>query len=172
MRRALFTIGGLAASTTLLVVVKGVPAATPAQDLAAGSASGPEAPPASPDASGTPAAGRGKAAASKAPAPDKKAPTGTFQVTGPVVSNDYGDVQVRVTITDGKLSSVQALQMPASSARSEQLSARVARDMAAEAIREQSAADLDTVSGASSTSASYRQSLQAALDKAARGERD
>lgn len=171
MRRALIAIGGLAAGTTLLVVVKGAPASTPAQDLAAGSASVPQTRTESPEPSGTPTTDRAsKAPASKAPA--KKAPAGTFQVTGPVVSNEYGDVQVRVTITNGKLTDVQALQMPASSARSEQLSARVARDMAAEAIREQSADDLDTVSGASSTSASYRQSLQAALDKAARGERD
>ena len=133
MRRALFAIGGLAAGTTLLVVVKGAPAGTPAQELAAGSASAPQTRTESPEPSGTPAGGgAGKTKAGKAPA--KKAPTGTFQVTGPVVSNDYGDVQVRVTITNGKLTDVQALQMPASSARSEQLSARVARDMAAEAI--------------------------------------
>lgn len=169
MRRALFAIGGFAASTTLLVVVKGVPATPPAQDLAAAPAN-PETQAASPGPSDKAAGRGGKAGASKAPA--RKASTGTFQVTGPVVSNDYGDVQVRVTMTGGKLSQVQALRMPASSARSEQLSARVARDMAAEAIREQSADDLDTVSGASSTSASYRQSLQAALDRAARGERD
>lgn len=166
MRRALFAIGGLAAGTTLLVVVKGVPAATPAaQDLTAGPAGGPQAP-ADPSAGPAPS----KQAAEKKPA--AKGQTGNFRVTGPVVSNDYGDVQVRVTMSGEKLLSVDALRMPESTARSQQLSPRVARDMAAEAIREQSAADLDTVSGASSTSASYRESLQAALDKAARGERD
>lgn len=165
MRRALFAIGGLAASTTLLVVVKGVPAAnSAAPELVAEPAGAGEAAP-SGDPSGKPAAGGSKA-------PTRKAPTGTFQVTGPVVSNEHGDVQVRVTMSGTKLLKVEALTMPASSARSEQLSPRVARDMAAEAVREQSADDLDTVSGASSTSASYRESLQAALDKAARGERD
>lgn len=174
MRRALYAIGGLAASTTLLVAVKGVPAATPAgQDLAAGQAGA--APRAEPSAtpSGKPAARRSKDPAAKSPAKSPAgAPAGKFQVTGPVVSNEHGDVQVRVTMSGTKLLEVDALRMPASSARSKQLSPRVARDMAAEAIREQSADDLDTVSGASSTSASYRESLQAALDKAARGERD
>lgn len=169
MRRALFAIGGLAASTTLLVVVKGVPAAnSAAPELVAEPAGAGEAAP-----SGDPAASpSGKPAARGSKAPTRKAPTGNFQVTGPVISNDYGNVQVRVSMSGEKLRAVQALEMPTSSARSEQLSARVARDMAAEAVREQSADDLDSVSGASSTSASYRESLQAALDKAARGERD
>lgn len=174
MRRALYAIGGLAASTTLLVAVKGVPAATPAgQDLAAGQAGAPQAEP-SATPSGKPATRRSKDPAGKTPAktPTARPPAGKFQVTGPVVSNEHGDVQVRVTMSGTKLLKVDALKMPASSARSEQLSPRVAREMAAEAIREQSADDLDTVSGASSTSASYRESLQAALDKAARGERD
>nr|MDT0658836.1 FMN-binding protein [Micromonospora sp. DSM 115978] len=168
MRRSLYAVGGLVAGTTLLVAVKTGPGAAPvAQDLPAGAA-GSQAP--APEGSAeAPPPDRGERAGSRSERESDEG--GTFTVTGPAVSNDYGTVQVKITMSGDELTAVEALEMPTSSARSEQLSARVTEDLGAAAVEQQSA-DLDAVSGASSTSGSYLESLQAALDAAAAGERD
>lgn len=165
MRRTMYAIGGLVAGAALLVGVKTGPSQVVAQDVPAGA--GNEAP--APEGSGAPAPPkkRGDAAGSRS----EREPGGNFTVTGPAVSNAYGTVQVKITMSGEELQEVEALEMPTSSPRSVQLSARVERDLAAEAVQQQSA-DIDAVSGASSTSGSYLESLQAALDAAASGERD
>jgi uncharacterized protein with FMN-binding domain len=172
LRRTLFAVGGLVAGTTLLVAVKAGPATTQvAQDAPADQAGSPapaESGAPAPKGSAAPPADRKNQAGSRS---ERRSDGGTFTVTGPAVSNDYGTVQVKITMSGEKLTAVEALEMPTSSARSVQLSERVTEDLGAAAVAEQSA-DLDAVSGASSTSGSYLESLQAALDAAARGERD
>ncbi|EME58507.1 FMN-binding protein [Amycolatopsis decaplanina] len=80
-------------------------------------------------------------------------------IDGSVESNRYGTVQVRLVISAGdKISEVRLLQRPASG-----------RGVAAIPILQEEtltaqSADIDTVSGATSTSESYIDSLQAALD--------
>ena len=87
---------------------------------------------------------------------------GTF--TGVVVQDPYGQVQVQVTMTGGKITDVTALQLP-SQGRSGLISQSVAPILQGEAISAQSAS-IDTVSGATYTSQAYAQSLQSALDLA------
>jgi uncharacterized protein with FMN-binding domain len=110
--------------------------------------------PASPSTTVTPAPPNSGAGAS-----------GTF--TGPVVNTRYGPVQVQVTLSDGRLTDVQADELPVDRARSAALSDRAAPVLRSEALASQGAR-IDSVSGASITSRAYAQSLQAALD-AARG---
>ena len=85
-------------------------------------------------------------------------------MTGSVVSTRYGDVEVRVTIENGTITAVEAIALP-SGGRSGQISSYAAPVLASEALTAQSAS-IDTVSGATYTSAAYAQSLQAALDQA------
>lgn len=94
-------------------------------------------------------------------------PGGTRTVDGPVASNDYGDVQVRVTLKGSQIVDVQALQLPHDRSRSARISDAAGPILRREALQAQSA-QIDLVSGATYTSESYAESLQGALDKAGR----
>jgi uncharacterized protein with FMN-binding domain len=91
--------------------------------------------------------------------------TGSF--TGPIISTQWGPVQVKVTIAGGRLTDVTALMTPNSHRRSVAINQRATPILREEALTAQSA-QIDTVSGATITSEAYSQSLQAALDRAAR----
>jgi major membrane immunogen (membrane-anchored lipoprotein) len=91
--------------------------------------------------------------------------SGTRTVTGKAVSTPYGNAQVRVTITDGRIVKVQALQLQGNDPKSVQISSSAEPTLRQEALQKQSAA-IDTVSGATYTSTSYEASLQSALDTA------
>jgi uncharacterized protein with FMN-binding domain len=84
--------------------------------------------------------------------------------TGNAVATPYGDAQVRVTVKDGKIVTIEALQLQGNDPRSVAISSYAAPILKQEALTKQSAA-VDAVSGATYTSASYAQSLQSALDK-------
>jgi uncharacterized protein with FMN-binding domain len=89
-------------------------------------------------------------------------------VTGPVVQTQFGSVQVQVTIANGKITDVTALQLPSDRQRSAYISGIVGPMLQSEALTAQSA-QIDLISGATYTSDAYAQSLQAALDQAAHG---
>jgi uncharacterized protein with FMN-binding domain len=59
---------------------------------------------------------------------------------------------------------IRAIEMPDSESRSDQLSDQVSVQLREEALQEQGY-DLDTVSGATETSVSYRDSLRAAIEE-------
>jgi uncharacterized protein with FMN-binding domain len=84
--------------------------------------------------------------------------------TGEGVATPYGDSQVRVTVENGKIVRIEALQLPGDDPRSVEIASYSEPILQQEALTEQSAA-VDAVSGATYTSASYTQSLQSALDK-------
>jgi len=91
--------------------------------------------------------------------------TAPVSADGTVVTNRFGDVQVRVTVTGRRLTDVTALQLPQDRPRSAYINNIAGPELRSEALAAQSA-NIDTISGASYTSDSYRESLQAALDKA------
>jgi uncharacterized protein with FMN-binding domain len=86
-------------------------------------------------------------------------------VDGPVVSTQYGDVQVRVTVQGGRIADVQALELPSDRERSARISNFAGPELHDEALAAQSA-NIDIVSGATYTSEGYAESLQSALDRA------
>jgi uncharacterized protein with FMN-binding domain len=90
---------------------------------------------------------------------------GTTQVDGDVVPTRFGDVQVRVIESGGKITDVQALQLPFDRRRSNEISQFVEPILRSETLQAQGA-QIDTVSGATYTSEAYDQSLQSALDRA------
>jgi uncharacterized protein with FMN-binding domain len=92
-------------------------------------------------------------------------PAGNRTVDGPVVTTDFGNVQVRVTLQGTKIVDVQALELPSDRSRSVRISQYAGPLLRQEALQAQSA-NIDLVSGASYTSDGYAQSLQAALDQA------
>ena len=86
-------------------------------------------------------------------------------VTSDAISTRYGNVQVRVTISGGKITDVQAVQLPQDDGKSVEISSFAAPQLRASALTKQSPS-IDAVSGATYTSAGYQQALQSALDKA------
>jgi hypothetical protein len=108
--------------------------------------------------------------AGPAPAGGKRATAGgpttkARQVSGPVAQTEYGPVQVQATLSaDGRIVRAHALRYP-QDGHSEEISQQSLPRLDRAAVDAQSA-DIDTVSGATSTSEGYKQSLQAALDRA------
>ena len=83
---------------------------------------------------------------------------------GAVARTDYGAVQVRVTVTGGRIVKVAALRLPHGNQMDVQLSKPAARVLERRVITAQSA-NVDMVSGATYTSEGYLSSLQSALDR-------
>ena len=90
---------------------------------------------------------------------------GTRTVRGPVVTNEWGQVQVSVTLAGTRITGVQPLKLPDENSHSAALSRTAAPILRKEALEAQSA-EIDAVSGATITSDSYVESLQGALDLA------
>lgn len=86
------------------------------------------------------------------------------QVTGQAVQIPFGVVQVQVTLQGGKITDVQALQMPSDQRHSSEISSYAAPQLRSEVLQAQSD-QIDTISGATYTSEGYIQSLQSALDQ-------
>jgi uncharacterized protein with FMN-binding domain len=86
------------------------------------------------------------------------APAETKTVNGTAETNKHGTVQVQVTFTGGQISDVKFLQLP-NTGPSKMAGPRLVQ----ETLTAQSAS-VDTVSGATQTSESYIDSLQAAID--------
>ena len=158
------TVGGLALLLTFKTSPSGVkrvaitpigqqPAATapPTNGSTAPGATTPEtSPPTSPTQGSAPTTGTSGAAKS---------------YDGQVVSNQYGDVQVRVVLQGGRIVDVQALTLPTDRRRSAEIS-QYAEPLLRQEVLQAQSAQIDLVSGASYTSDSYAQSLQSALDQA------
>lgn len=85
--------------------------------------------------------------------------------TGAVVDAYYGNVQVMAIISGGKITDVQFLDHPQSRQTSVRINARAMPYLTSEAITLQDS-NVDTVSGASFTSAAFRESLSSALAQA------
>ncbi len=89
---------------------------------------------------------------------------GTRTATGDAVDTQYGSAQVRVTVEHRKIVKVEALQLQGTDPRSVMISSS-AEPILQQEVLAQHTADVDAVSGATFTRASYTQSLQSALDK-------
>ncbi|WP_189985006.1 FMN-binding protein [Streptomyces capoamus] len=85
-------------------------------------------------------------------------------VTGKTVQTQYGPVQVRITVSSGKITAAEAVQAP-KGGLSDQKTQLAVPKLNQEAVAA-GTADIDAVSGATYTSTGYRQSLQSALDQA------
>jgi uncharacterized protein with FMN-binding domain len=90
--------------------------------------------------------------------------SGTKTADGDVVPTQYGNAQVRVTVSGGKITKIEALQLQGNDPKSVMISGYAEPILRADALSKQSA-DIDIVSGATYTSESYKASLQSALDK-------
>lgn len=88
---------------------------------------------------------------------------GTY--TGSTASNMYEDIQVAITVSGGKITNVTTPVVNSDSGHSEQINNYAIPQLNQQVVSSQSA-QIDGVSGASYTTQSYTQSLQAAIDQA------
>ena len=91
--------------------------------------------------------------------------SGTKTVASDVVSTQYGNVQLKVTISGGKITDVTPVQLPQTDPKSYAISSYAAPLLRQSALSKQSA-NIDLVSGATYTSDGYKAALQSALDRA------
>ncbi|WGD43949.1 FMN-binding protein [Streptomyces cathayae] len=89
---------------------------------------------------------------------------GDGTVTGDAAQTEYGPVQVRLTVSGGKITEAEAVQSP-KGGQSDQINANAVPKLNQAVVAAQSG-EIDAVSGATYTSAGYKKSLQSALDKA------
>ena len=95
------------------------------------------------------------------PTPTVKSASGTF--TGPVVNVNYGNVQVEITVSNGKITDVRALQAP--SGRNDRYTNYALPLLKQQTLVAQST-NIQGASGASYTTYGWRKSLQGAMAKA------
>ncbi|HLN05159.1 MAG TPA: FMN-binding protein [Acidimicrobiales bacterium] len=96
--------------------------------------------------------------------PSTSASTGTHTALGADVQYQYGELELKVTVTGGKITNVQPAIDNAFDPRSAQVNAYAEPQLESQTLQAQSA-NINGVSGATYTSQAYVQSLQAALDK-------
>src|SRR4051794_7905147 len=94
-------------------------------------------------------------------------PPGTTVGTGLAMTTPFSVIQVRAFLTRGRLSNVQTVALSGDGPHTEALNARAEPILRAEALRAGSA-DIDAVSGATATSRSWIDSLEAAIEVARR----
>jgi uncharacterized protein with FMN-binding domain len=155
MKRAVVVTGAAVVGFVWLISYRTSPhtlvAATPVQS--------PSSQPPSPSAGGEPSGSPGP---SPSPSP-AGAVSGSFM--GSDYANRFGDVQVRLVISAGRITDVQAVQMPYDRSRSAYIS-QVAGPMLRTEVLQAQSAQIDIISGATYTSESYAQSVNSALQKA------
>jgi uncharacterized protein with FMN-binding domain len=144
MKRAILAIAGTISGLVLLLGFKTHPA-----DHAAGAVTG----------TGTTTTGRSPGTTSSGGS------SGTRTLRGSTIDTRWGPVQVQVTLTDGKITKVTALQLPDGNPRDREINDFAVPQLTQEALSAQNAR-IDAVSGATYTSDGYIRSLQSALDKA------
>ncbi|MEU7101149.1 FMN-binding protein [Streptomyces longwoodensis] len=160
LRRVVLASAGTVSAFVLLLSLKphglpeptAAPAPAPSSSVGAGASGGSGSSGSGSSGSGSTGSGGGSA-------------SGTRTVTGESVQTRWGPVQVRVTLSGGKITDVTAVTYPQDNPRDQQINSYALPELRSEALRAQSA-DIDTVSGATYTSDGYRESLQSALDAA------
>ena len=114
---------------------------------------------------GSAAAAGGSAPPAAAQSPQGGAePIGNGTVTGDAAQTQYGAVQVRLTVSGGKITKAEAVQAP-KGGQSDRITSNAVPRLNQAAVAAQGA-EIDAVSGATYTSGGYKKSLQSALDKA------
>ena len=158
MRRAPYVITGTAIGAVAVIAIPSQ--GTPQQVAVAGNAAATGG-----GGGGSTATSAGTGGGSQASQPTSSA-TAATTVMGSLATNQYGQLQVKLTVKDGKITDVGFATFTASDDHSVGIDQSAVPILIQETIAAQSA-QIQGVSGATYTTSSYEQSLQAAIDKAA-----
>ena len=158
--RAAVTLAATAIGVVLLFSFRTPPAA-PIATLTPSSISSPTS---TPSPTATPSGAPPSGGASPTPTPAASGlKSGSF--TGQTYTNPYGNVQVQVVISGGKITSVKTIQYPNGHQQSVFINSQALPLLEQEVLKAQSA-QINIVGGATFTSQGYAQSVQSALDAA------
>jgi uncharacterized protein with FMN-binding domain len=91
--------------------------------------------------------------------------SGARTVTGNPIATRYGPVEVEITVSNGQVAQVTAVEYPTDTRRDQQINAYAIPVLNQEAVAAKSY-KIDMISGATYTSVGYIDSLQSALNKA------
>jgi uncharacterized protein with FMN-binding domain len=111
---------------------------------------------------GTTNPGSGSTATPKASATSGSGAAAATSATGTGVDVGYGIVQVKVSLTDGTITAIDAVQLPQNDGHSARISRQAWPMLVQQALTAQSS-QISGVSGASYTSYGFTESLKAAL---------
>jgi uncharacterized protein with FMN-binding domain len=95
------------------------------------------------------------------------APPGSVSALGPALVTPFSTIQVEATLLDGKLVGIRTVALSGDGPHTDALNARAEPILRERALRAGSA-DVDVVTGATSTSEIWLESLEAAIRKARR----
>lgn len=157
MRRAILTLLSTVAGLVLLLTFKTTSNGTVAPVV---SASGTSSTVTAPSSSSSPTAAAGSGSSGSG-----SSSSTTKTLTGSSVDTRWGPVQVRITLTNGKITVADAIVYPQNNGRDQEINATAIPTLNSEAVSAGSA-QIDMVSGATYTSQGYLSSLQSALDQA------
>jgi len=101
-------------------------------------------------------------------APDRRSGEGERSFLGPAMTTPFSAIQVRGFFTGRRLTGVETVLLTGDGPHTEALNAR-AEPILRESVLEAGSADVDVVSGATSTSRIWLDSLQGAIAEARRG---
>lgn len=164
-RRTAGLIGLLGAAGMLVTAKQLAGPPSPSGHLALTSAPTPSSTPV--ETTPAPATSPGPSSSASTATPSTTATTvgGVREIAGKAEDNPYGTIQVRVTLSGGRVTDVTTLQSPKDWNRSVEI-AREALPLLRQEVLKAQSAQIDVVSGASYDSQGYAQSVQSALDKA------
>ncbi|TVT58803.1 FMN-binding protein [Amycolatopsis rhizosphaerae] len=154
MRRVVIVV--LLTIAGLVPLLRYHPASSPASALSGNSTPATEAPLSSPSPSTS-------SSAPKSAPPSGAGGGGRKVVNGSTVDTEYGPYQVQVTFAGNKITDVRITTEP-DDRHSQRIANSAEPTLREEALQAQSA-HIDTVSGATTTSEAYAESLQAAIDQ-------
>ena len=100
--------------------------------------------------------------------PPRRSGEGTRSFLGPAMTTPFSAIQVRAFFTGRRLTGIETVLLSGDGPHTEALNAR-AEPILRESALEAGDADVDVVSGATSTSEIWLDSLQGAIDKARNG---
>jgi len=163
MKRSVIVTGAAMVGVAWLVSYRVTPHTTGFASALPPQSPSPNQPSPSPTDSGSPSS---SPSPTPSPSPSPTGANGTF--TGSDFPNRFGDVQVKVIISNGHITDVQPIQMPQDRAQSAYIS-QVAGPMLHDEVIQAQSAQIDIISGATYTSQSYAQSVESALQKAHMG---
>ena len=161
MRRIVLATSATASGLVLLLALK--PHSQPSVLTTTAAATPSETPSATPSSNSSAAPTSSPSASATTKATKKATAKRTY--TGDAVQTRYGNVQLAITVSGGKITAVKVLQVPGNGPYEQGIVQDAIPQLTSEALSAQSAS-IDSVSGATFTSEGYVQSLQSAIDKA------
>jgi uncharacterized protein with FMN-binding domain len=163
MRRAILTLLSTVAGLVLLLNFKTSATTAVAPAVGASGTSSASAAPSS--SSSTSSSGSSSSGSSSSASGSSGSGSGTKTLTGSSVDTRWGPVQVRITVTNGKITAANAIDYPNSNGHDQEINSTAIPTLNSEAVSAGNA-QIDQVSGATYTSEGYIASLQSALDQA------